>query len=101
VSASLQQLYAFAEKRRRNLPMRTMTIVHFGQKACAWGGATSVATSRRNEVFYLQLPPHQGGTGYPEPPVLWSGLSWKIEHHGSLQGKSIYLLKEELISNKR
>jgi hypothetical protein len=36
--------------------MRTTTIVHFGQKVCAWEGATSEATGRRNEVFYLQLP---------------------------------------------
>src|ERR1700728_2234588 len=59
-SASPQQLYAFAEKRRRSFPMRTTTIVHFGQKACAWEGATSEATSRRNEVFYLQPPPTAG-----------------------------------------
>ena len=91
-SASLQQLYAFTEKRRKNLPMRTTTIVHFGQKACAWGGATSEAT-RRNEVFCL-LTPLQGGTR------LFRASS-TIKRSGpesgtamvTLQGKSIYLPK--------
>ena len=98
-SASPQQLCAFTEKRKRNLPMRTTTIVHFGQKACAWGGATSEAT-RRNEVFCL-LPPRQGGTRLFRPS---STMKRSGPENGTimvaLQGKRIYLPKEELISNK-
>ena len=92
-SASPQQLCAFTEKRKRNLPMRTTTIVHFGQKACAWGGATSEAT-RRNEVFCL-LPPRQGGTRFIQSfqhyEAVWVG-KWN---------SNVNLARQEHLSSKR
>ena len=72
--------------------MRTMIIVHFGQKASAWGGATSEAT-RRNEVFCL-LPRRQGGTR-----LFRASSTMKRPGPGKRNGNGD-LARQELISNK-
>jgi hypothetical protein len=53
--ASPPQLYAFAEKRRKNILMRIMITARSGRKACAWERAILEVIRTIYEAVHLKL----------------------------------------------